>query len=42
MKKVPEKLSCYKQYEQIKSVLTTVVYDSLTLDKFEIDWKKND
>ena len=40
MKKIPEKLSGYKQYDQIKYILGNIVYDSLTVDDFERSWYK--
>ncbi|KAK9276399.1 hypothetical protein L1049_005932 [Liquidambar formosana] len=40
MKKVPEKLRCYSQYEGIKTTLQNVVYDSFTKDEFEEGWTK--
>ncbi|KAK2646445.1 hypothetical protein Ddye_021640 [Dipteronia dyeriana] len=38
MKKLPEKLRCNKEYEQIKFTLKNIVYDSLTPDEFEERW----
>ena len=38
MKKIPKKLSGYKHYDHIKYFLSNVVYDSLTVDKFETGW----
>ena len=40
MKKIPEKLSGCKQYDQIKYSLANTVYDSLTVDEFETGWSK--
>ncbi|CAL5384969.1 unnamed protein product [Camellia sinensis] len=39
MKKLPEKLRGYSQYEPIKLTLQNVVYDSFTKDEFEHKWK---
>ncbi|PIA59055.1 hypothetical protein AQUCO_00400129v1 [Aquilegia coerulea] len=38
MKKMPEKLGGYKQYELIKSAMEGVVYDSLSILEFEESW----
>ncbi|KAK9101527.1 hypothetical protein Scep_024957 [Stephania cephalantha] len=38
MKKVPEKLGAYKDYEQIVWTLKNVVYDSLRVDEFDQLW----
>ncbi|OMO72575.1 hypothetical protein COLO4_27566 [Corchorus olitorius] len=38
MNKLPEKLSGYTDYEEIKQVLQTVVYDSSTESEFENGW----
>ncbi|KAK3172179.1 hypothetical protein Dsin_033160 [Dipteronia sinensis] len=40
MKKLPEKLKSYKHYEDIKSVLQNIVYDSLTCGDFEDRWNE--
>ncbi|XP_028091033.1 protein FAR1-RELATED SEQUENCE 5-like [Camellia sinensis] len=40
MKKVPEKLRKYKEYEPIKFEMENVVYDSLTKDEFEKRWDR--
>lgn len=39
MKKIPEKLSRYKQYKPIKKCLKNAVYESLNHDIFEERWK---
>ncbi|KAK0581459.1 hypothetical protein LWI29_014019 [Acer saccharum] len=39
LKKLPEKLRGYKQYEYIKFAMLNVVYDSLSRDNFEENWK---
>jgi hypothetical protein len=39
MKKVPEKLSGYKHYDDIKMALNRCVYDSPNVDDFEENWK---
>ena len=38
MKKIPEKLRGYKQYESIKYAMKNAVYNSLTPDEFERSW----
>ncbi|XP_031284284.1 protein FAR1-RELATED SEQUENCE 5-like [Pistacia vera] len=38
MKKLPEKLKGYREYEHIKFTLQNVVYDSLTCEEFEEWW----
>nr|XP_017227596.1 PREDICTED: protein FAR1-RELATED SEQUENCE 5-like [Daucus carota subsp. sativus] len=38
MKKIPEKLKGYKEYDSIKFQLQNVVYDSIDIDTFEIGW----
>ncbi|XP_028109969.1 protein FAR-RED IMPAIRED RESPONSE 1-like [Camellia sinensis] len=38
MKKIPEKLRGYSQYEGIKVALQNAVYDSFTKDEFEGNW----
>ncbi|KAK0580192.1 hypothetical protein LWI29_037745 [Acer saccharum] len=38
MKKLPEKLRGYKEYEQIKFTLKNIVYDSITPEEFEERW----
>ncbi|KAL6531352.1 hypothetical protein OROMI_027715 [Orobanche minor] len=38
MKKLPEKLSWYNEYESIKFSLQNVVYDSLSTTEFESNW----
>ncbi|KAL6579629.1 hypothetical protein OROMI_007653 [Orobanche minor] len=38
MKKVPEKLKSYNDYENIKFDLQNVVYDALTVEEFEDKW----
>ncbi|XP_044479705.1 protein FAR-RED IMPAIRED RESPONSE 1-like isoform X2 [Mangifera indica] len=40
MKKLPEKLRGYCEYEHIKFSLQNIVYDSLTSDEFEERWNK--
>uniref|UniRef100_A0A8I6YBD9 Protein FAR1-RELATED SEQUENCE n=1 Tax=Hordeum vulgare subsp. vulgare TaxID=112509 RepID=A0A8I6YBD9_HORVV len=40
MKKIPEKLSGYEKYENIKYTLSNVVYDSLTKHAFDEGWVK--
>lgn len=40
MKKIPEKLRGYPQYEAIKRTLDISVYDSLTEAEFEESWRK--
>ncbi|XP_031248146.1 protein FAR1-RELATED SEQUENCE 5-like [Pistacia vera] len=40
MKKLPEKLRGYSQYEQIKFSLQNAVYDSLTCEEFEERWNR--
>ncbi|XP_028061202.1 protein FAR1-RELATED SEQUENCE 5-like [Camellia sinensis] len=40
MKKLPEKLRGYNQYERIKFSMKNVVYDSLTIGEFEESWGK--
>ncbi|XP_028085062.1 protein FAR-RED IMPAIRED RESPONSE 1-like [Camellia sinensis] len=40
MKKLPEKLRGYNQYEGIKFSMKNVVYDSLTIGEFEESWGK--
>ncbi|KAM0871054.1 hypothetical protein ACQ4PT_039624 [Festuca glaucescens] len=40
MKKIPEKLSGYEKYENIKYTLSNVVYDSLTKHDFDEAWVK--
>uniref|UniRef100_A0ACD5WSC7 Uncharacterized protein n=1 Tax=Avena sativa TaxID=4498 RepID=A0ACD5WSC7_AVESA len=40
MKKVPQKLSGYEKYENIKYTLSNVVYDSLTKLEFDEAWVK--
>ena len=40
MKKVPEKLRKYKEYEPIKFEMQNVVYDSLTKEEFEKRWDR--
>ncbi|KAK1563155.1 hypothetical protein Q3G72_023172 [Acer saccharum] len=40
MKKLLEKLKSYKHYEDIKSVLQNIVYDSLTCGDFEDRWNE--
>ncbi|XP_028066846.1 protein FAR-RED IMPAIRED RESPONSE 1-like [Camellia sinensis] len=39
MKKIPEKLRGYSQYESIKVALSNAVYDSFTKDEFEEYWE---
>ncbi|KAL6538949.1 hypothetical protein OROMI_025275 [Orobanche minor] len=38
MKKIPEKLRGYKEYQSIKYLLHNVVYDSIDVDTFESGW----
>ncbi|GJN38221.1 hypothetical protein PR202_gb27244 [Eleusine coracana subsp. coracana] len=38
MEKIPKKLSGYSDYEDIKSTLSNIVYDSLRKSDFERDW----
>ncbi|KAK1588204.1 hypothetical protein Q3G72_020919 [Acer saccharum] len=38
MKKLPEKLRGYKEYEQIKFTLKNIVYNSITPEEFEERW----
>ncbi|KAA8524958.1 hypothetical protein F0562_011404 [Nyssa sinensis] len=38
MKKIPEKLKGYKQYESIKFILQKAVYDTLSPNEFECSW----
>ncbi|XP_028094503.1 protein FAR-RED IMPAIRED RESPONSE 1-like [Camellia sinensis] len=40
MKKIPEKLKGYAQYEPIKLAMQNVVYDCLTRDEFEEKWEE--
>ena len=40
MKKVPEKLRGYSNYESIKSALHCAVYDSSNKDEFTKSWEK--
>ncbi|KAL6562536.1 hypothetical protein OROGR_003543 [Orobanche gracilis] len=40
MKKLPEKFGGHKQYDDIKRVLQSCVYNSLTPEKFEFKWKR--
>nr|BBF89878.1 transposon protein-like [Oryza sativa f. spontanea] len=40
MKKIPEKLGGYLEYEVISSTLSNVVYDSLNRDDFDKGWMK--
>ncbi|XP_028054186.1 protein FAR-RED IMPAIRED RESPONSE 1-like [Camellia sinensis] len=40
MKKIPEKLKGYSQYESMKMDLQNAVYDTFTKDKFEMKWKE--
>ncbi|KAL7190876.1 hypothetical protein ACSBR2_023031 [Camellia fascicularis] len=40
MKKLPEKLRGYNQYEGIKFLMKNVVYDSLIIGEFEESWGK--
>ncbi|KAK2637462.1 hypothetical protein Ddye_032254 [Dipteronia dyeriana] len=40
MKQLPEKLKSYKHYEDIKSVLQNIVYDSLTYGDFKDRWNE--
>ncbi|XP_028066530.1 protein FAR1-RELATED SEQUENCE 6-like isoform X2 [Camellia sinensis] len=39
MKKIPEKLRGYSQYESIKVAFSNAVYDSFTIDEFEEYWE---
>ncbi|XP_028120899.1 protein FAR-RED IMPAIRED RESPONSE 1-like [Camellia sinensis] len=39
MKKIPEKLIGYSQYEAIKYALQNAVYDSIRKDEFDEEWK---
>ncbi|XP_028058285.1 protein FAR1-RELATED SEQUENCE 5-like [Camellia sinensis] len=39
MKKIPEKLRGYSQYESIKVALSNAVYDSFTKDEFQEYWE---
>ena len=36
MKKIPEKLKGYKEYDSIKFQLQNIVYDSIQVDSFEL------
>ncbi|XP_017247535.2 protein FAR1-RELATED SEQUENCE 5-like isoform X1 [Daucus carota subsp. sativus] len=38
MKKIPEKLKGYKEYDSIKFQLQNIVYDSIEVDTFELGW----
>ncbi|KAM1790045.1 hypothetical protein ACFX14_034058 [Malus domestica] len=38
MKKVPDKLKSYKEYESMSSSLDNIVYDSMTSEDFEERW----
>ncbi|KAJ6829555.1 protein FAR1-RELATED SEQUENCE 9-like [Iris pallida] len=40
MKKIPEKLRSYNEYEKIKSKLKSVVYDTQSPQEFEQDWSE--
>ncbi|XP_028098978.1 protein FAR-RED IMPAIRED RESPONSE 1-like [Camellia sinensis] len=40
MKKIPEKLKGYFQYESMKMDLQNAVYDTFTKDEFEMKWKE--
>ena len=40
MKKIPEKLKGYSQYESMKIDLQKAVYDTYTKDEFEMKWKE--
>jgi len=40
MKKVPEKLSRYSDYESMKTLLHDVVYDSLSKSDFMEKWER--
>ena len=40
MKKLPEKLRGYKEYEAIKFGIQNAGYDSLTTEEFEENWGK--
>ena len=40
MKKIPEKLKGYSQYESMKMDLLNAVYDTFTKDEFEMKWKE--
>ena len=40
MKKLPEKLRGYKEYETIKFKLQNVMYDSFTREEFEERWNQ--
>ncbi|XP_028098131.1 protein FAR-RED IMPAIRED RESPONSE 1-like [Camellia sinensis] len=40
MKKIPEKLKGYSQYESMKMDLQNAVYDTFTKDEFEMKWKE--
>ncbi|XP_057438088.1 protein FAR1-RELATED SEQUENCE 6-like [Lotus japonicus] len=40
MKKLPQKLQRYPQYESIKHHLQNVVYDAVSTDEFERNWMK--
>ncbi|XP_071678107.1 protein FAR1-RELATED SEQUENCE 5 [Lolium perenne] len=40
MKKLPEKLGGYDEYEYIKTAIGKVVYDSLTIKDFEDSWMR--
>ncbi|XP_028126585.1 protein FAR-RED IMPAIRED RESPONSE 1-like [Camellia sinensis] len=39
MKKIPEKLGGYAQYESIKFALQNAIYDSFTKDEFDEEWQ---
>jgi hypothetical protein len=38
MKKLPEKLGAYKEYDSIKCLMHNAVYDSITSEEFEKSW----
>lgn len=40
MKKIPEKLKGYSQYESMKLDLQNAMYDTFTKYKFEMKWKE--
>ena len=40
LKKLPEKLRGYKEYEAIKFGIQNAVYDSVTIKEFEENWNK--
>jgi len=40
MKKVPEKLQGYTQYNVMKSQLKALVYDSNSIEEFEVGWNE--